>query len=108
MSFEIGIDVYTLESIKQITSEDLRQSTGTLLCGGLKGKESEKEGICVYAQLIHFAVQQKLVQRCKATLLQWKLILKGKKKTGLFVPNYTQQATQHRGVLFCKLKKKKK
>ena len=32
---------------------------------------------------------------------------KRKKKPGLFVPNYTQQAAQHRGVLFC-LKKKKK
>ena len=33
------------------------------------GRESTKEGICVYVCLIHFAVQQKWTQHYKATLL---------------------------------------
>ena len=36
------------------------------------GKESKKEWIYVYVQLIHFAVQQKLTQLCKATILELK------------------------------------
>ena len=39
-------------------------------CGDLMGRKSEKEGIYVYVQLIHFAVQQKRTQHCKATILQ--------------------------------------
>ena len=46
-----------------------------MLCGGLNGKE---EGIYVHVWLIHFAVQQKLTQHCKATILQQKK-KKGKK-----------------------------
>ena len=34
------------------------------------GKESKKEWIYVYVELIHFAVQQKLAQHCKSTILQ--------------------------------------
>ena len=41
-----------------------------MLCGDLNGKEIQKKRICVYLQLIHFAVQQKLTQHCKATILQ--------------------------------------
>ena len=33
---------------------------------------SKREGIYVYIQLIHFTVQEKLTQRCKAILLQLK------------------------------------
>ena len=40
----------------------------SVLCGDLNGKEIQKEGIYVYIQLIHFAVQQKLTQHCKATV----------------------------------------
>ena len=29
--------------------------------------QSKEEGICVYMQLIHFTIQQKLIQHCKAT-----------------------------------------
>ena len=36
-----------------------------MLCG-------DKEGICVYIQLIDFVVQQKLIQHCKETELQLK------------------------------------
>ena len=34
------------------------------------GKESEKEGMCVYVQLNHSVVQQQLSQHCKSTILQ--------------------------------------
>ena len=41
-----------------------------MLYGRLDGKEISKGGdICVHV-LIHFAVQQKLTQLCKATTLQ--------------------------------------
>ena len=34
------------------------------------GKESKKEGIYVYIQLIHSDVYLKLTQHCKSTILQ--------------------------------------
>ena len=34
------------------------------------GKEFEKEWLCVYVYLIHFAVLQKLTQHCKSVVLQ--------------------------------------
>ena len=34
------------------------------------GKEYEKEYIYIYIYLHHFAVQQKLTQHCKSTILQ--------------------------------------
>ena len=40
------------------------------------GRESKKEGTYVNMYLIHFAVEQKLTQHCKATLLQLKKILR--------------------------------
>ena len=39
-------------------------------------RKSKKEGIYAYIYLIHFAVQQKLIQHYKATMLQEKLIKK--------------------------------
>ena len=36
------------------------------------GRESKKEGIYVYVPLIHFAVQHKLTQHCKAAIFQLK------------------------------------
>ena len=36
------------------------------------GKKSKKEGVYVYVRLIHFAVQQKLTQQCKGTILKKK------------------------------------
>ena len=33
-------------------------------------KESKKEWVCVYVWLIHFAIQQKITQPCKLTILQ--------------------------------------
>ena len=43
------------------------------------GGKSKKEGIYVYIWLIHFILQQKLTQHCKATILQLK---KKKELTG--------------------------
>lgn len=40
-----------------------------VLCGDLMARKSQKEGIYVYMQLIHF-VQQKVTQHCEATILQ--------------------------------------
>ena len=34
--------------------------------GGGEGRQSKREGMCVYIQLIHFIVQQKLTQHYKA------------------------------------------
>ena len=65
MDWEIGIDVYTLLCIKQITSENRLHSTGTplnALCD-LCGKE---EGICVSMWLC-CTIE---TQHCKATILQ--------------------------------------
>ena len=44
--------------------------------GKALGRRLKKDGIYVYIQLIHFVVQQKLTQHCKAIILQWG----GKKK----------------------------
>ena len=37
-------------------------------------QKSKKEGICVYIWLIHFAVQQKLTQHCKAMIKEKKIL----------------------------------
>ena len=52
MNLEIGIDIHTLLCIKQITNENLLYCTGnsiySMLCGGLNGKEIQKQGdICI-------------------------------------------------------------
>ena len=39
-----------------------------MLCGHLHGKESKKDGLYVYIELIHFAVQKKLTPPRKATI----------------------------------------
>ena len=50
----------------QVHNENLLYSTGnSMLCG-------DKQGLYVYAQLIYFALKQKLTQHCKATKLQFK------------------------------------
>ena len=51
MNWEIGIDIYTLLCIKQITNENLLYSTGNSTQYSVvtyMGKESKKEGIYVY------------------------------------------------------------
>ena len=42
--------------------------------GGGVGGVSQREGIYVYIWLIHFAVQQKLTQHCKATIKEKKIL----------------------------------
>ena len=37
------------------------------------GRKAKREGVCASAELTHFAVQWKLTQHCKTTLLQEKL-----------------------------------
>ena len=39
--------------------------------GGGDGRKSKRDGIYVYIQLIHFIVQEKLMQHCKATVLHF-------------------------------------
>ena len=48
-------------------------------------RRSKKEEICVYIQLIHFIVEQKLIQYCKATISQLKI-----KRYVLFQTKYLQ------------------
>ena len=64
-----------------MTSEGLHYSSGnslySALCGDLTRKEIQKKrGRYVYMQLVHFAVQQKVTQRCKAITHQQKSIKK--------------------------------
>ena len=73
MNWEIGIDIYTLLCIKQVTSKNPLYSTGNSTQYSVMtymGKESKKEWIYVYVELIHFAVQQKVTQHCKSSMLQ--------------------------------------
>ena len=56
-TFLIGIDIYKLLYIKQITNKDLFCSTGNSTqysAVAYMVKESKKECIYVYVQLIHF------------------------------------------------------
>ena len=79
-NWEIKIDIYTLPCVKQVASGNLLYSTGSSaqcsvmtqmggMGGGVRGT-SKREGIYVYIQLIHFVVQQKLIQHCKEIILQ--------------------------------------
>ena len=38
------------------------------------GGSSKREGVCVHIQLVHFIVQKKLTQPCKAIILKKKLL----------------------------------
>ena len=64
MNWDIGIDIYTVLCIKQITNENQLYSTGnSTRCSVVTsmGWESKKEHMYVYVWLIPFAVQQKLM-----------------------------------------------
>ena len=68
MNWDIGIDLHTLLYMEQVTSENLLYSMGnSTQCSVVTqmGEESRREGICVYVQLIHFAVQQTLANVVK-------------------------------------------
>lgn len=41
-----------------------------MLCRDLMGRKLKDEGIYVYMRPMHFAMQLKLTQQCKATTLQ--------------------------------------
>lgn len=59
--------------IEWMVNRDLLYSTGNTTQYSLiiyMEKESEKEWICVYVQLNHFVVQQKLTHHCKSTTLR--------------------------------------
>ena len=45
------------------------QEIYSMLCGDLNEKEIQKEGTYVNTQQVHFAMQQKLTQHCKETIL---------------------------------------
>ena len=67
---EIGINIYTLLHVKQITSKDLLYSTGNYshcLIIIYKEQQSEKIHMCIY--LNHFAVNLKLTQHCTSNIL---------------------------------------
>ena len=77
MIWEIDIAIYTLQIqilyIKQITNENLLCSSGnSTQCSVVMymGKKFKNEGIYVHILLIHFGVQQKLIQHYIATILQ--------------------------------------
>ena len=75
MKWETGADTYTI-LILCIETSILHRGLYSMLCGDLntKGRKTPKKGICVYLELIHFVVQQKLTESCTATILQHKLI----------------------------------
>ena len=49
---------------------------------GGKGGMPKREGIYVYIRLIHFAVQQKITQHCKATIFQFLFFQVKRKNSG--------------------------
>ena len=66
-----------------------RRELSTLFCDDLEGWSGgmggrfKREGIYVYTWLIHFAVQKKLTQHCKASIFQFKKKKKKMPNTGL-------------------------
>ena len=79
LNWEIRFDINTLPCVKEIASGNVLYSTGssaqcsvTTQMGGMQGVggRSKREVILFYIQLIHFIVQQKLTQHCKAIMLQ--------------------------------------
>ena len=85
----IGTDVCAPPNVKQLMEAYCKcspgssaQCSGTQRSGRQVGwKEVQEGGIYVYIQLICFIVQQKLIQYCKATISQFKQIVKEKETT---------------------------
>ena len=74
-NWQTGTDIYTLLTlcIKYVASENLLHSSdNSTQCSVVTetGKKSRKEGMYAYAQLIHYAVEQKITQHCKAIIPQ--------------------------------------
>ena len=81
MNWESRIVIQTLRCVKQMDTGKLLESTGSSAqCsvmtegrdGGWAQGRSKREGTHVYIKPIHFIVQQKLTQHCKAIILQLK------------------------------------
>ena len=73
MDWEPRIGISALLYIECIVNGDLlygTENSSQYSMISYMGKESEKEWICVYVELNHFAIQQKLIQHCKSTTLQ--------------------------------------
>ena len=73
MDWGFVIGMCTLLYIEWMVNQDLLYSTGNSTQYSLithMGRESEKEWICAYTKLNHFALQQKLSQHCKSTTFQ--------------------------------------
>ena len=64
--------------------------------GGREAQEGGDMGIYVYIQLIHFVIQQKLTQHCKAIILQKRL--KQKNKTKQKTPNTLRAKTTQQQI----------
>ena len=77
------MDIYTLPNVKPIASGKQPHSTGrsarclvTTLGGGMgrvggrEMQEGRDMGVCVYVELIHFVVKQKVTHHCGAIILQ--------------------------------------
>ena len=65
---KVGTDIYTLPNIEQMGNEDLLYSTGNCVQSlglGHDGRKYEKK-----EWLGRFAVQQKLTEQCKSTVLE--------------------------------------
>ena len=74
INWEIGTDIYIILYIRKITNNNLLYCTGNSIQYSvmtIMGTESKKSGY-----MIHFAVQYKLTQHCKSTILQQILNLK--------------------------------
>ena len=74
MDWEIGVSRYKLLYIEWMDNKVLLYSTGNFSQYPVinhNGKEYKKR-MYIYVQLNHFAVQQKLTQHCKSTILQQK------------------------------------
>ena len=73
MDWWFGIGIWTQLYMKWMVTGDLLYSTGNSTQYSVityMGKESEKERICLYVQLNHCAIQQKLTQHYISTMLQ--------------------------------------
>ena len=81
ISQELVISGYKVLYIRQINNKVLLYSTGKYiqyLIINHSGKEHEKEYIYIYIKNNHFAVQRKLIQHCKSTMLQFKKLKKNR------------------------------
>ena len=73
MDWEFEIRRYKLLHIKWINSKGLLYSTGNYIqfpVINYNRKKYEKECVCVYIYINHFALQQKLTQHCKSAIVR--------------------------------------